>query len=261
MPFDPGFAIRPTFSPLGFDYGPGVFGPTPELRGLDAIRKSLKDPSCNGPEVVYAISMDIGKAVHKPLLQKQMLLYGAVTYAAGRLGREPVRSQGHIHSVSAHSGWSPPEIYEIWTGKALIYLQETADDDPGRCFAVEAGPGDVVVVPPNWAHMTISASPTSPLAFGAWCDREYGFEYEAVRAHGGLAWFPVFTSVLSDEVVFEANPAYRASEVVRKAPADYSRLGIQTAVPIYRQFERNPELFQFVSQPGLKAEVWKDFTP
>ena len=43
------------------------------------------------------------------------------------------------------------------------------------------------MVPPGWAHATVSASAGEPMTFGAWCDREYGFEYDEVRARGGLA--------------------------------------------------------------------------
>jgi glucose-6-phosphate isomerase len=81
-----------------------------------------------------------------------MLLFGAVTYAAGRLGDEVVRSQGHVHKISSHGGWMAPEIYEIWNGRAFIYMQEFAADHPGRCFAAKAGAGDIVIVPPAWAH-------------------------------------------------------------------------------------------------------------
>ena len=35
-----------------------------------------------------------------------IIVFGAVTYASGKLGDEPVRSQGHVHRVSSHSGWS-----------------------------------------------------------------------------------------------------------------------------------------------------------
>ena len=183
MTFYPGFDIRPTADPMGFEYGPGIFGPEVENRTLDSIRKSLRNHYCSGPDPVYSIAMDVGKLEHLPILKQNHLLYGAVTYAAGRLGEEPVRSQGHIHRISPHSGWSTPEVYEIWSGKAIIYMQETANDQPGRCFAILAEPGDVVIVPPSWAHATISADPKKPLTFGAWCDREYGFEYDEVRNH------------------------------------------------------------------------------
>ena len=67
--------------------------------------------------------MDVGKCKHREMLERMHLLYGVVTYAAGRLGKEPIRSQGHIHWVSKYSGWSTPEVYEIWTGEAIIYIR------------------------------------------------------------------------------------------------------------------------------------------
>ena len=45
-------------------------------------------------------------------------------------------------------------------------MQEYAEDQPGRCYAVHAFPGDVVIVPPYWVHATISANPRLPLTFG-----------------------------------------------------------------------------------------------
>jgi glucose-6-phosphate isomerase len=257
---DFGLDVQVLRNPLGFTFGPGVFGPTPELRRLESIRKSLRDPSCQGPDPVYAIAMDVGRNIDRHQLQQRMLLFGAVTYAAGRLGSEPVRSQGHVHKISSHSGWSPPEIYEIWSGQAVVLMQERAADDPGLCFAVEAGPGEVVVVPPQWAHATISADPTSPLTFGAWCDREYGFEYAEVRARGGLAFFPLLDT--GQQLRWEKNERYPSSgALIHKKPRAYGELKIEPGVPIYRQFIEDPQRFQFVSKPGLMRNSWVGFQP
>lgn len=259
MIFNPGFDIEPTMNPMGFKYGSDVFGPQVENRYLKDIRKSLSDPLCDGPEIVYSIAMDVGKAKHKELLEQMHLLYGVVTYAAGRLGKEPIRSQGHIHWVSKYSGWSTPEVYEIWEGEAIIYMQEYAEDNPGCCFAVYAKAGDVVIVPPYWAHATISANPEHPLTFGAWCDREYGFEYDGVRSHKGIAWFPLFDK--DGKIEWQANPCYQPSELICKAPADHPELGIVKGEAIYRTFERAPETFLYVPKPGLKESVWKNYEP
>ena len=259
MNFNPGFDILPTTLPMGFAYGPDVFGPIVENRTLDSIRKSLCDPNCSGPDPVYSIAMDVGKSEHLPLLKELHLLHGAVTYAAGRLGDEPVRSQGHIHKVSPFSGWSTPEVYEIWSGSAIIYMQEKAEDQPGRCFAVVAGPGDVVIVPPYWAHATISADPKTPLTFGAWCDREYGFEYDGVRAHNGLAWFPVISE--NGNIQWLKNSNYLDCKLIIKSPEIYSQLGIEQGIPIYTQFEQNPSKFGFVPRPQNVKEVWEGFVP
>ena len=187
------------------------------------------------------------------------LLYGAVTYASGRLGQEPMRSQGHIHAVSASCGSSTPEVYEIWSGRAVIYMQERDTDAPGRCFAVEAEPGQVVVVPPYWAHATISADPDQSLTFGAWCVRDYGFVYDGVRAHGGMAFFPLLRQ--DGGLDWLHNDAYAPCTLVRKPPEPYAQLGLRQDMPIYAQFVRNPDAFRFVSRPQLAQEAWKDFTP
>jgi len=259
MKFNPGFNIRPTTQPMGFEYGQDVFGPKVENRTLDSIRKSLHDPQCSGPDPVYAIAMDVGKSEHLPILKRLHLLYGAVTYAAGKLGNEPVRSQGHIHKISPLSGWSTPEVYEIWSGKAIIYMQETAEDQPGRCFAIIAHPGDVVIVPPYWAHATISTDPEQPLTFGAWCDREYGFEYDAVRAHKGLAWFPAIS--VNGAIEWNKNLNYLDCELVVKRPEIYNQFAIEPGKSIYSQFEENLFRFEFVPHPQMVAEKWKGFTP
>lgn len=259
MEFNPGINIKSTLSPMGFVYGEGCFGPEVENRCINDIRKSLREPDCNGPDVVYAIAMDVGKNIHKETLKEKMLLFGVVTYSKGRLGEEPIRSQGHIHKISMHSGWSPPEVYEIWSGSAVIYLQEYAKDNPGRCYAVYAEPGDVVIVPPNWAHATISADPLEPLTFGAWCDREYGFLYDEVRAHKGLSWYPHLDD--NNDLKWQINNKYKKSELIIKKPNDYSFLGIKKGIPIYTQFEENTELFRFVSNPELKITEWINFIP
>lgn len=259
MDFDPGFEVTPLADPLGFRLGGDCFGGGVEYRRLDSIRPSLRDPDCAGPETVYAIMMDVGRREDLPAMERRMLLYGVVTYAAGRLGDEPIRSQGHIHKVSAHCGWSTPEVYEIWDGEAIIYMQETAEDDPGRCFAVRAKPGDVVIVPPYWAHATISADPTRPLTFGAWCDRDYGFDYRGVRRHGGIAFFPLLDA--ENRICWEKNASYGPCELVCKAPGSYARFSIQPGKPIYRQFMEDHDRFLFVSDPGARPELWEGFVP
>lgn len=259
--FNPGIDIRTLTNPMGFAYGDDVFAPPQaELRRLDDIRSSLMNPRCEGPETVYAIAMDVGKHRHRQLLHELHLLYGVVTYAAGKLGCEPVRSQGHIHKVSSYGGgWSTPEVYEIWSGKAVIYMQETAGDDPGRCFAVQAVPGDIVIVPPYWVHATISACPDEPLTFGAWCDRDYGFVYDEVRRHNGIAWFPVFDD--DNQIEWRANPAYKPSCLTVKSPRGYEELGIKRGTPLYTLFEDHPDTFRFVPQPRLKEYLWKNYIP
>jgi glucose-6-phosphate isomerase len=255
--FDPKLGVRSHAGDLTFSYDEGVFGPQPEFRRLDNIRPSLRDPSCEGPDPVYSIVMDVGRREHRDELARRMLLFGVVVYAAGQLGEEPVRSQGHIHAVAPHCGWSTPELFEIWEGRAIIYAQESADDDPGRCFAIMAGPGDKVVVPPGWAHAVINADPESHMMFGAWCDRQYGFVYDAIRAHHGLAWFPILDG--QQRIHWEPNPSYHSSDLSIRGARAYPELGLDPSIPIYEQFANDPDSVQWVSEPERVAKVWPTF--
>jgi glucose-6-phosphate isomerase len=256
--FDPGLDVTLRAGELAFDYGPDVMGPVPEMRRLDAIRASLRDPACDGPDPVYGIAMDVCRRADAADLERRYLLFGVVAYAAGRLGDGPVRSQGHIHAPAPHSGCSTPELFEIWEGRAIVYAQEFAEDIPGRCIAVEAGPGDQVVVPPGWAHCVINADEGSRMVFGAWCERQYAFLYDGVRAHGGLAWFPLLRG---SHIDWQANPRYRQSALEVRGPRSYPELGLDANVPIYRQYQQNAEDVQWVSEPARVAKLWKILEP
>lgn len=259
MPLDPALDVRAREHDLGFEYGEGVVGPAPEFRSLDAIRPSLLDPHCTGPDPVYGIAMDVARSCDLPQLRRRKLLYGIVCYAAGQLGTEPARSQGHVHAIAPHSGWSPPELFEILEGEAIIYAQERTEDDPGPCVAVTARQGDKVVVPPNWAHCVINADPSRRMIFGAWCDRQYGFVYDGVRRHSGLAWFPALDE--KGTIRWLPNPAYTHSELTVHAARKYPELNISAELSLYQQFLSDPESVMWVSDPARKRSLWSSFTP
>lgn len=258
--FDPGLAVSADPHALGFEFGQGTFGPPqPELRRLDDIRRSLRDPDCAGPDPLYAIAMDVGRVEHEEELKRRMLLFGVVLYSSGRLGQEPVRSQGHVHAIAPHCGWSTPELIEVWQGTAVVYLQQHAADDPGTCIAVSASAGDYVVIPPGWAHCVINADVRSRMLFGAFCDRQYAFEYDEVRARNGLAWFPLVAE--EGSLAWQPNPRYRNRRLEFHAARQYPELGLLKGVPLYEQFARSPERLQWVSDPARVTDLWTQFTP
>jgi glucose-6-phosphate isomerase len=256
---DPALDISLSEDSLSFRYGKGITGPAPEFRNLDAIRGSLLDPHCTGPDPVYGIAMDVARAEDVEDLEQRMLLFGIVAYAAGRLGQEPPRSQGHVHAIASHSGWSPPEVFQILQGRAIVYAQRSTENDPGTCVAVTAGPGDKVVVPPGWAHCVINADPMQRMVFSAWCDRQYGFVYDGVRRHCGLAWFPL----LDDEnrIHWQANRTYSESKLIRHSARHYPELELDERLSLYEQFLRAPDSLMYVPEPGRKAQAWETFIP
>lgn len=256
--FDNGIGLNYDFDTQEYIYDENNFGPQTEKRRLDDIRKSLKNPNCKGPDVVYSIAMDVGKNEDKESLIKRNLLYGTCIYSKGVMEDEPVRSQGHIHSISKSCNYSTGELYEIWHGRAIIFMQESAKDNPGRVFAVEAECGDVVFVPPGWAHYTANANPKDFMVFGAWCIRDYGFDYEDVRAHNGLSYFPI---IKNEKIEFEKNSKYEQCKLEIKRPRKYSELNLDYSKSIYAQFKEDKDRFEFITNPIKYKHIWEDFIP
>jgi glucose-6-phosphate isomerase len=258
--FNPGLGVHFHPDTFQFSYDDGVFGPEhAELRSLKEIRAGLQNPECNGPDPVYSIVMDVGRKADEQVLKQRMLLYGVVAYAAGRLGSELVRSQGHIHAVAAHCAWSTPEVVEVWEGRGIVYLQKNVADDPGICVAIEAVPGDVVVIPPGWAHFIANADPEHEMVFGAFCDRQYAFVYDSIRRRGGLAWFPQITN--GPQIEWVSNPTYLKTSLQVRRARQYPELRIDPALPLYQQFVNDPERLQWVSEPSIYAKLWETFQP
>ena len=116
-----------------------------------------------------------------------------------------------------------------------------------------------MVVPPGWAHAVINAGVTEPMLFGAWCDRQYGFDYSGVRAHGGLAHFPLVNA--NGGIDWVANQRYLARPLTRRRSRSYPELGLQADAPIYTQYRSAPESVEWVAQPQRMAELWTGFEP
>lgn len=259
MEYCPGFSVEADTDTMEFVYGEEVFGPVTEKRRIDDVRRTLRERDCTGPEILYSIAMDTGKKQHLPDLMQRHLLYGICMYAPGLVGSEPVRSQGHIHSVSLSCGSSTPEMYEILQGKACIFMQDSANENTKKAYAVFCKAGDKVLVPPGYAHYTVNADPKSFMVFGAWCIRDYGFEYADVRRMGGLSYFPLADS--GGKISFEANKSYHNTELVIKQPRLYSEFKIASDVPIYQQYEEDQEHFDFVTNPQKYKRIWNSFIP
>ena len=97
------------------------------------------------------------------------------------------------------------------------------------------------------------------MTFGAWCVRDYGFDYVGVRKHKGVAFFPVLND--KEHIEFIKNPNYDDCHLIIKKAREYPDFGIEKGVPIYTQFQKDPNRFLFVSKPHLADELWQNYEP
>jgi glucose-6-phosphate isomerase len=92
----------------------------------------------------------------------------------------------------------------------------------------------------------------------AWCERDYGFVYDAVRAHGGLARFP---ELATGSIEWRANPRYLSSEIIVRRARSYPELRLRDSLPLYRHLKEDTESVEWVAFPGRQEGLWRKFEP
>jgi len=241
------FGVQLDAQALTLHFSAGITTAPVVVRRLDEVRALLRDPHATGPDHLYTIYMDIRVPGIADTLRSHGLGYGAVVYNHGALGREALRSQGHVHSVPAATGVAYSELYEFWHGRGLVYMQDGASADVTDVIVVEAGPGDKVAIPPGWAHATVNLG-DGPMAFGAVYALDAVLVYEPLRKLQGTAHY-----VLADGTL-EPNPRYRSvPEARRKAPHRSLEQGIETGRPA---LVGDVARLDFVSRPERYPALW-----
>jgi glucose-6-phosphate isomerase len=239
---------------LTLAFGKGVTTAPATVRRLDEVRAVLEDPNAVGPEHLYTIYMDVSAPGVTDALSRRDLGYGAVVYNHGTLGRELLRSQGHVHSTSPETGVAYSELYEFWLGRGLVYMQSSVEDEVDDVIVIEVGPGDKVAIPPGWAHATVNRG-DGPMVFGAVYAPAAELLYEPLRRRRGTAHY-----VLTDGTL-EPNPSYRRVATPRRtSPHVFPEQVIEPGEPALAALARDESALDFVSHPEAFPGLWARLT-
>lgn len=149
-------------------------------------------------------------------------------------GSELPKTVGHYHTPVSGFRLASPDLYQVAHGHARILLQSPIHDGP-RSFFVDLQPGEAVLIPPQFGHVTINIG-HSALAFANVCVRQPHLDYEPYFRHRGGTYY--FVRGEHNTVQAVRNPAYSANSgvsmlrlaPVRRALAD---LGLSASKPIY----------------------------
>jgi hypothetical protein len=146
------------------------------------------------------------------------------------------------------------------SGAAYVYMQEFAADDPGRCYAILARPGEIVVVPTRLGRTPPSApDPASAMTFGALCDREYGFEYAEVRQRRGPGLVSADRFCRRHRLGAESRLSHKPRGKCA-APAIIRAWAYGPGVPLSAQDRGRPRaVFNGCPQPGLARRCLGSF--
>lgn len=222
--------------------------PPPSIRTVDDMRSVLADPACKESGSLYFMYRDLARnAKDRCWLSDHHLRYDLTVIPPRELCGEYVKTKGHYHPRNP-AGVGYPEIYEVLDGEAWYLLQSKKLDD---IVLVAAKAGDLVIIPPEYGHVSINPSPARTLVMANIVSTRFESEYGEYETRHGAAYYAMGGEKL------KKNPHYPAVPAVRKMGMGFSIERYRfCASPLY-DLIGNGEALAFLNHPEQYREVFK----
>jgi glucose-6-phosphate isomerase len=153
------------------------------------------------------------------------------------LGVEYVKTLGHFHPRIEGSELSYPEVYEVLEGQAQYLLQKGDQGNVVDTAVIEAEQGDVVIIPPNYGHVTINPS-NHTLKMANWVETNFASAYTSIIAYNGAAYFKLTNGLWIQNENYHDIPELRFVTPEKIIETDMYRL------------IRKPEKLRFLTNPS-----------
>lgn len=177
-------------------------------------------------------------------IKHRELRYDVTIIPPFNMGLELIKTYGHYHPrVNLELPYTYPELYEVLDGEAHYLLQRAQNakivDD---AILVKASPGNKVIIPPNYGHVTINPSERT-LKMANWVCRTFESIYEPFKTLRGGAYYELINGRLL------RNHAYHEVSEIRIAyPAEVPDYGLFQRKSAYQLIEE-PSLLEFLTAP------------
>lgn len=234
------------------------FGPSAVASGLEQRTAAELAPVLMSPEsgreqdVIYTVYRGIGTKEVLPEIERRGLTYVALAMRPGTIGGEWVRTRGHTNPDARATSVAYPEVHEVWSGEALLYLQNEAVSD---IVTIPLRAGEKAVVAPGWACLLANVGDT-PLVVGTWRTADCIPQTDALTTHGGMAYY-ILPGAAPGLWTFAANPKYPSAPTPRTImPHDLPDFGLKHDEPMLMTFHANPDFLRFLLRPQDYGDVW-----
>jgi len=150
----------------------------PDIRFLNDIKDVLYDKKWakNAPNFELYL-------MYRGLKEKNGLRYDITEMPPRLLGKEFVKTKGHIHI----GGYS--EVYIVLDGKAIFLMQKCNKKSVKDVYGVEVGKGEVLILPPYYHHITINPSTKNNLKWANWISKKCQSDYSFIQKQEGACYF------------------------------------------------------------------------
>ncbi len=243
---------------LGDDFGLVFSDPLPPV--VPAVRKAsdMADlwlaPDKAQDEGIYYMYRDVHLPEDEELIRERGLRYDVTVILPGKVGHEFIKTAGHYHPIKPGTKVTYPEVYEVLYGVAHYLLQraDTGSGDIVDAVLVHAEPGEKVVIPPGYGHITINPS-SEPLVMSNWVAADFESEYGMIKRYKGGAYFEIDETSGASRLV--PNKRHEGIAPLRSfEPRDLPTFALSAGYPIYRAFLDSPDRFRWLAEPEQFAQ-------
>ena len=162
----------------------------------------------------------------------------------GKVGKEFVKTVGHYHTYVEGTKIAYPEAYQAVSGGIEYLLQSEPDkDNKVSALWVIAEPGDIVVMPPNYGHvsMNVGSEPAVEVDLQKRDNPNFS-DYSVFKNNVGGALYRTGEGLTK-------NPNYKIESLRIVKPLAKPEWGIVMGKPLYTSFVENPEKFKWLLEP------------
>jgi len=183
----------------------------PDIRFLNDMKSVLYDQKWtkNAPnfELYY---------MYREVKKKDSLRYDVTIIPSRMLGKEFIRTKGNRN-------WKTyPEFYTVLKGEAIFLLQKVKGKIVKDILAVKAQKGNWVVVPANYAVITINPAKRE-LKIGNWVSEKNKNIYKELERMKGAAYFYTEKGWMRNKN-YKKVPKLRFEKPLKKSPANFDFL-------------------------------------
>ena len=182
-------------------------------------------------------------------LKKYGLRYDITVIPHHEIGHEEIKTTGHYHAFVRKTHITYPEAYQVIHGTATYLLQKKKGSKISDVIVAKAMPGEIVVVPPNYGHITINAGKKT-LVMANIVYSKFKSKYRAIEEKHGGAYYLVEKN---KKLLFIKNPNYKSVPKIKYG--NPSLVGLKS--PIYADCKKNPEKYLFLVKPQNYLKKFK----
>ncbi|MBN1170481.1 glucose-6-phosphate isomerase [Candidatus Micrarchaeota archaeon] len=200
-----------------------------------AQMKDVVMGNASGNEDQYYMFRDIYK--------NNKIRFDITVIPAGNIGDECPKTYGHYHPKSP-GGPGYPEIYQVLNGSAIYLLQKMNSNETADVMIVDAKKGDVVLIPPDYGHVTINNGEEDLVMANLVYDG-FSSSYGDFKSNRGAAYY----YLKSHEIVQNTNYIINKNE--RIISKDLNSRYDFGAKDLLEELHSDPKKYEFLEKPGL----------